>query len=144
MTIMSRRGNHQKSQKEAPNQKPSSDRGSSNRSHPDNSPSDNRVEGCESRSPMSSSREALLDRATQSSGPDTLDGGSPMPSRPPSPLQNHNKMDSGPCYCLKIMVYETTCKGRQPLPARLWTPRNVKRIMRYWIISPQLHSLDKD
>ena len=28
------------------------------------------------------------------------------------------------------MVYETTCKGRQPLPARLWTPRNVKHIMK--------------
>ena len=78
---------------------------------------------------MSASREASLDRATQLSGPDTLDGGSPMPSRPPSPLQNHDKMDSGPQYCLKITVYETTHKGRQPLPARLWTPRNVKHIM---------------
>ena len=128
--IMPRRGNCQKSQKKAPNQKPSSNQGSSDQSHPDNNPSDNRVDGHESRSPMSASRKALLDRATQSSGPDTLDGGSPMPSRPPSPLQNHDKMDSGPHYCLKIMVYETTCKGRQPLPVRLWTPRNVKHIMK--------------
>ena len=71
-----------------------------------------------------------MDRATQSSGPDTLEGGSPMPSRPPSPLQNHDKMDSGPCYCLQIMVYEATRKGRWPLPARLWTLRNVKQIMK--------------
>ena len=28
------------------------------------------------------------------------------------------------------MVYETTCKGRQPLLARLWTPKNVKHIMK--------------
>ena len=91
---MPRRGNCQKSQKKAPNQKQSSDWGSFDRSHPNNSPSDNRVEGHESRSPMSASREALLDRATQSSGPDTLDGGSQMPSVPPSPLQNHDKMDS--------------------------------------------------
>ena len=53
-----------------------------------------------------------------------------MPSRPPSPLQNHDKMDSGPHYCLKIMVYETTSKGRWPLPARLWTPKNVKHIIK--------------
>ena len=51
------------------------------------------MEGHESKSPISVSREASLDRATQSSGPDTLDGGSPMPSRPPSPLQNHDKID---------------------------------------------------
>ena len=38
-------------------------------------------------------------------------------------------MDSGPHYCLKVMVNETTCKGRQPLPARLWTPENVRYIM---------------
>ena len=117
MAIMPRRGNHQKSQKKAANQKPSSDQGSSDQSNPNNSPSDNRVEGHESRSPMSARREAL-------------DGGSPMPSRPPSPLQNHNKMDSGPCYCLKIIVYEATHKGRQPLSARLWTRRNVKCIIK--------------
>ena len=61
---------------------------------------------------MSASREALLDRATQLLGPDTLDGGSSMPSRLPSPLQNHDKMDSGPHYCLKITVYKTTRKAR--------------------------------
>ena len=33
-------------------------------------------------------------------------------------------------YCLKITVYETTHKGRPPLPARLWTPKNVKHIMK--------------
>ena len=34
-------------------------------------------------------------------------------------------------YWLKITVYETTRKGRWPLPARLWTPRNVKHIKDY-------------
>ena len=53
-----------------------------------------------------------------------------MPSRAQSPLQIHNQMDSGPHYCLKVMVYETTHKGRQPFPASLWTPENVKHIMK--------------
>ena len=39
-------------------------------------------------------------------------------------------MDSGPHYCLKVTVYEMTCKGRQPLPVRLWMVKNVKHIMR--------------
>ena len=42
-----------------------------------------------------------------------------MPSRLHSPLPNHDNMNSGPHYCLKIT-----------LPARLWTARNVKHIMR--------------
>ena len=110
---MFRRGNHQKSQKRllTRNQAPT-----------EVTPTTvlpTRVEGHESRSPISVTREALLDRATQSLGPDTLDGGSAMPSRPPSPLQNHDKMDSGPCYWLKIMVYKTTHKGRRPLPAKV-------------------------
>ena len=46
---------------------------------------------------------------------------------PPSPLQNHYRVGSGTCYCLKIMVYETTFRGRQPLPARLWTPGNIMK-----------------
>ena len=50
-----------------------------------------------------------------------------MPSRPPFLLPNY---DSRPHYCLKITVYETTCKGRLPLPVRLWMARNVKHIMR--------------
>ena len=125
---MPRRGNGWRSQKRALNQKPSSNQGSSDQGSSNNIPSDNRVEDHQSTSPTSASREALLDRATQSSGPDTLDGGSPMPSRPPSPLHNHDKMDSGPHYFLKIMVYETTHKVRWLLPARLWT-ENVKHIM---------------
>ena len=71
-----------------------------------------KVEGTEPRRPMDASREASLDRAAQSSGSDTLDGGSPMPSRPPSPLPNNDNMDSGPHCCLKTTVYEMTCKGR--------------------------------
>ena len=30
----------------------------------------------------------------------------------PSPLLNHDCMNNGPHYCLKIIVYETTHKGR--------------------------------
>ena len=87
-------------------------------------------EDCEPRRPVDASREASLYRAAQSSGSDTLDGRSPMPSRPPSPLPNHDNMNSGPRYCLKITVYETTHKGRQPLPGRLWIARIVNHIMR--------------
>ena len=82
------------------------DRKNSDRSHSERSGED-----CESR-PVGASREASLDRAAQSSGSDTLDRGSPMPSRPPFLLPNHDNMNSGPCYCLKITVYETTRKGR--------------------------------
>ena len=38
-------------------------------------------------------------------------------------------MNSRPDYWLRITVYETTHKGRQPLPARLLMARNVKHIM---------------
>ena len=140
---MPRRSNHSKSQKKAPNQKSSdrsghsrssdqrsSDWKSSNRNHADNSHSNRSGEDCEPRRSMDASREASLERAAQSSGSDTLDGGSPMPSRPPSPLPNHDNMDHGPHYCLKVTVYEVICKGRLPLPARLWIARNVKHIMR--------------
>ena len=140
---MPRRSNHCKSQKKASNQKSndqlggsrnsnqrSSNRKSSNRSRSDNSHSNRGGEDCEPRRPVDASREASLDTAAQSSGSDTLDGESPMPSRPPSPLPNHDNMNSGPCYCLKITVYETTHKGRQPFPAKLWTARNIKHIMR--------------
>ena len=92
---------------------------------------------------MDASWEASLDRAAQSSGSDTLDRGSPMPSRPPSPLPNHDKMNSGPHYCLKITVYEITHKGRQPLPVRLWTARNIKHIMRGDLDIATVHILDQ-
>ena len=119
---MSRRSNHCKSQKEASNQNPMTGQvaqetltkeapteRSSDRSHSDNSHSSRSGEDCE---PMDASREASLDRAAQSSGSDTMDGVSPRPSRPQSPLPNHDNMDSGPHYCLKIFVYEMTHKGR--------------------------------
>ena len=122
---MPRRSNCHKNQKKASNQKSndqsgglrnsnqrSSDRKSSDRSHSNNSHSNRSGEDCEPRRPVDASREASLDRATQSSGSNTLDGGSPMPSRPPSPLPNHDNMNSGPHNCLKITVYETTHKGR--------------------------------
>ena len=70
------------------------------------------VEKTEPRRPVGASREASSDRVSQSSGSDTLDGGSQLPSRPPSPLPNHDNMNSGPRYCSKITVYETTHKGR--------------------------------
>ena len=126
---MPRRSNCHKSQKKASNQKSndqlggsrnydrrcsnrkSSDRSHSDNSHSDNSHSDRGGEDCEPRRPVDASREASLDRTAQSSGSDTLDGESPMPSKPPSPLPNHDNMNSGPCYCLKITVYETTHKG---------------------------------
>ena len=65
-----------------------------------------------------------------------------MPYRPPSPLQNHDKMDSGPHYCLRIMVYKTTRKGRQLLPGRLWAPKNAKHIMKDDLDSAVIEILD--
>ena len=122
---MPRRSNCCKSQKKASNQKSndwsggsknsdrrSSDRKSFNMSHSNNSHSDRSGEDCKPRGPVDASREASLDRAAQSSGSDTLDGGSKMPSRPSSPLPNHDNMNSGPHYYLKITVYEATHKGR--------------------------------
>ena len=139
---MPRRSNHCRSQKKASNQKPndrsgdlrSSDQKSSNRKSFDrsltnNSCSNQSGEDWGPRRLMDASREASLDRSAQSSGSDTLDGGSPMPSRPPSPLPNHYNMDCGPRFCLKVTVYEMTHKGRQPLPVRLWMAKNVKHIM---------------
>ena len=79
---------------------------------------------------MNASREASLNRAMLSTDCDTLHGGSSTPSGPPSPLQNHDEMGSGPCYCLKITMYETTHRGRWPLSSRLWTHGNIKHIMK--------------
>ena len=114
---MHRRSDCCKSQEKASNQKSSdwlgglrsSNRKSSNRSHINNSCSNRSGEDCGPRTSMDASREASLDRAAQLMGSDTLDGGSPMPSRPP-PLPNHDNMDSGPHYCLKVTVCETTRK----------------------------------
>ena len=39
-------------------------------------------------------------------------------------------LDSGPHYCLMVTVYETTCKGTWPLPARLCSLENVNYIMK--------------
>ena len=146
---MPRRSNHCRNQKKASNQKfndwsggsRSSDWRSSNRKSSNNSLSNRSGEDYESRRPVDASRESSLDRAAQSSGSDTLDRGSPMPSRPLSLLPNHN-MNSGPHYRLKITVYETTHKGRQPLPARLWTARNVQHIMRGDLNFTTVHILD--
>ena len=117
---MLRRSNCCKSQKKASNQKSNdwlggsrnSDQRSSDRKSSDRSHSNRDGEDCEPRRPVDASREASLDRAAQSSGSDTLDGESPTPLRPPSPLPNHDNMNNGPRYCLKITVYETTHKGR--------------------------------
>ena len=152
---MPRRSNCCRNQKKASNQKSSdrsgdlrnsdrrsSNRKSTNRSHSNNSQSDRSREDCGPRRPVDASREASLDRVTQSSGSDTLDGGSPIPSRPPSLLPNHDNMNSGLHYFLKITVYETTHKGRWPLPARLWMARNVKHIMRGDLDITTVHILD--
>ena len=60
----------------------------------------------------------------------TLGERSPVSSGPVSPLCNHDNIDGGSHYCLKITIYKTTQKGRWPLPGRLWTPRNIKHTMR--------------
>ena len=134
--IMPRRSNHHRNPKKASNQKSydllgdsrNSNRRSSNRKSTNSSHSTRSGEDCEPRRPVDASRESSLDRVMQSSGSDTLDGGSPIPLRPPSPLPNHDNINSGPWYCLKITVYEMTHKGRQPLPVRLWMASNVKHM----------------
>ena len=130
---MPRCSNHQKSQRKAPNQKlrdrslslRGSDKGSSNNSHSNSKREDHRLD-----SPAYASRGASYDRVAQSLDSATLGKRSPVSSGPASPLHNHDNIDGGSCYCLKITIYKTTCKGRQPLPARLWTPHNIKHIMR--------------
>ena len=130
---MHRCSNHQKSQRKAPDQKlrdwSLSLRGSDKRSS-DNSHSNSKREHHGLDSPAYTSREASLDRVMQSLDSATLGERIPVSSGPVSPLRNHDNIDGGSCYFLKITIYETTQKGRQPLPARLWTPCNIKHIMR--------------
>ena len=129
---MTRCDNHQKSQRKAPGQElrdrslslRGSDKGSSN-----NSCSNSKWEDRGLDSPAYASTEASLDRVTQSLDSTTLGERSPVSSGPVSPLRNHDNVDGGSCYCLKITICETTHKGRWPLPARLWTPHNIKHIM---------------
>ena len=102
-----------------------SDKESSNNSR-SNGKSEDHGEG----SPAYASREASLDRSVPLSDSDTLGERSPVSLRPISPLSNHDNIDGGFCYCLKITIYETTQKGRWSLPARMWTPHNIKHIMR--------------
>ena len=115
---MPRCSNCRKSQRKAPDQK-SRDQSLSLRGS-DNSPSNNKSEDHGIDSPAYASREASLDRVAPSSDSDTLGERSPVSSRPISPLSNHNNTDGRFHYCLKITFYETTHKGGQPLPARMW------------------------
>ena len=126
---MPRHSNHQKSQRKAPDQKlrdqslslRGSNKGSSDNSH-SNSNGLN--------SPAYASREASLDRVAQLLDSATLRERIPVSSGPVSPFHNHDNTNGGSHYCLKITIYKTTHKGRQPLPARLWNPHNIKHIMR--------------
>ena len=130
---MPRHSNCRKSQRKAPDQKSrdqslslrSSDKESSDNSHSNGKSEDSGVD-----SPVYASRETSLDRAVPSSDSDTLGERSPVSLRPILPSSNHDSIDAGFCYCLKITIYETTHKGRWPLPTRMWTPRNIKHIMR--------------
>ena len=101
----------------------------SNKGSSDNSHSNRKWEDHGLDSPAYASREASLDRVMQSLDSATLWERSPVSSGPVSPLRNHNSIDRGSHYCLRITIYETTRKGRWPLPARLWTPCNIKHII---------------
>ena len=46
-----------------------------------------------------------------------------------SPLQNHDRMDSGRRYCLLITVHEATCRGCRALSKPMWNPANITDLM---------------
>ena len=46
-----------------------------------------------------------------------------------SPLQNHNRMDSGRRYCLLITVHEATHRGCRALSKPMWNPASIVDMM---------------
>ena len=47
-----------------------------------------------------------------------------------SPLQNHDRMDSGRRYCLLITVHEATRRGHRALSKAKWNPAGIVDMMR--------------
>ena len=46
-----------------------------------------------------------------------------------SPLQNHDRMDSGRRYCLLITVHDTICRGCRTLLKPMWNPASIADMM---------------
>ena len=46
-----------------------------------------------------------------------------------SPLQNHDRMDSGRRYCLLATVHEVTCQGHRALLKPVWNPTIIADMM---------------
>ena len=46
-----------------------------------------------------------------------------------SPLQNHDRMDSGKRYCLLITVHKATHRGHRALLKPMWNPANITDMM---------------
>ena len=46
-----------------------------------------------------------------------------------SPLQNHDRMDSGRRYCLLATIHEATCQGCRALSTPMWNPASITDMM---------------
>ena len=46
-----------------------------------------------------------------------------------SPLQNHDRMDSGRRYCLLTTIHEATCRGCRALLKPIWNPASIADMM---------------
>ena len=46
-----------------------------------------------------------------------------------SPLQNHDRIDSGRRYCLLTTIHEATCQGCRALSKPMWNPANIVYMM---------------
>ena len=46
-----------------------------------------------------------------------------------SPLQNHDRMDSGRRYCLLTTIHESTCQRCRALSKPMWNPASITDMM---------------
>ena len=85
-------------------------------------------------SPMPS-REASVDYSEASligdvQDPEHIDQGQEQVSEiVRSPLQNHDRMDSGRRYCLLTTIHEATCQGCRALSKSMWNPASIADMM---------------
>ena len=78
------------------------------------------------------SREASADHSESSliGDPEHTDQGQEQVSEIfRSPLQNHDRMDSGRRYCLLTTIHEATCQGCRALSKPVWNPASITDMM---------------
>ena len=82
------------------------------------------------------SREASVDRSEASSNGDVQDPEHIDPEHEQvreavrSPLQDHDRMDSGKRYCLLATIHEATHQGCRALLKPMWNPASIADMMR--------------